>query len=128
MSNLSLRDRFSGHAPMALARIVSEDCIGCALCIKACPFDAIIGTYGWLHEVLDEACVGCELCVPKCPVDCIVMESQNTVLAAEKLAAAKNRLLARKRRLANQAAREKSAFEEAREAIKKRLARQSSGR
>jgi electron transport complex protein RnfB len=60
-------------APPALqvARIVEADCIGCALCIDACPVDAIAGAAKYLHAVIAQDCTGCELCVPPCPVDCI---------------------------------------------------------
>lgn len=54
-----------------IARVVEDDCIGCALCIKACPVDAIVGANKMLHTVLAVECSGCELCVPACPVDCI---------------------------------------------------------
>lgn len=54
-----------------IARIVEKDCIGCALCIDACPVDAIAGASKYLHAVIPERCTGCELCVPACPVDCI---------------------------------------------------------
>jgi len=49
-------------------------CIGCTLCIKACPVDAIIGTHKRMHTVLEDQCTGCELCLPVCPVDCILTE------------------------------------------------------
>ena len=55
------------------ARIVAADCVGCALCIDACPVDAIAGAPKYLHAVIDDHCTGCELCVPACPVDCIEM-------------------------------------------------------
>lgn len=54
-----------------VARIVEQDCVGCALCIAACPVDAIVGAPGYLHAVIRTHCTGCELCVPVCPVDCI---------------------------------------------------------
>lgn len=54
-----------------IARIVAADCVGCALCIDACPVDAIAGAPKYLHAVVDAHCTGCELCVPACPVDCI---------------------------------------------------------
>ena len=54
-----------------LAYIDETHCIGCTLCIKACPFDAIIGSSKQLHSVVDQFCTGCKLCVPPCPVDCI---------------------------------------------------------
>ena len=50
-------------------------CIGCTLCIKACPVDAIMGSNKLMHTVIENYCTGCELCVPVCPVDCISLEN-----------------------------------------------------
>ncbi|HSC64995.1 MAG TPA: RnfABCDGE type electron transport complex subunit B [Caldimonas sp.] len=61
------------EAPRALALVDEAWCIGCALCLKACPIDAIVGTAKRMHVVIEELCTGCELCVPVCPVDCIAM-------------------------------------------------------
>ena len=55
------------------AFIEEADCIGCALCLPACPIDAIVGAQGQMHTVIAAHCTGCELCVPACPVDCITM-------------------------------------------------------
>lgn len=57
--------------PLTLAMIDETRCIGCALCIAACPVDAIVGGFKFMHTVLAEDCTGCELCLPACPVDCI---------------------------------------------------------
>ncbi|MDN3921662.1 electron transport complex subunit RsxB [Roseateles violae] len=59
------------EAPRTLALIDEAWCIGCTLCIKACPVDAIVGAAKQMHLVVAEQCTGCELCVPACPVDCI---------------------------------------------------------
>ena len=59
------------EGPLRLAVIDEAWCIGCTLCIKACPVDAVIGTNKHLHTVIEADCTGCELCIPVCPVDCI---------------------------------------------------------
>jgi len=59
--------------PRAVAFIDPQKCIGCTLCIQACPVDAIIGASKQMHVVLSDWCTGCELCIPPCPVDCISM-------------------------------------------------------
>jgi electron transport complex protein RnfB len=63
-----------GHEGPRLLAVIDEDwCIGCTLCIKACPVDCIVGASKLMHTVIDALCTGCELCVPPCPVDCIAM-------------------------------------------------------
>ena len=64
------------EGPRALAVIDEDWCIGCTLCIKACPVDCIVGASKAMHTVIDAQCTGCELCVPVCPVDCIAMVPQ----------------------------------------------------
>ena len=61
------------EGPRALAVIDEAWCIGCTLCIKACPVDCIVGAPKVMHTVIESLCTGCELCVPVCPVDCIAM-------------------------------------------------------
>ena len=59
--------------PRRVALIDEAVCIGCTLCIQACPVDAIVGAAKLMHTVVTELCSGCDLCVPPCPVDCIEM-------------------------------------------------------
>lgn len=63
------------EAVRVVAHIDENWCIGCTLCIKACPTDAILGANKRMHTVIAEACTGCELCLPVCPVDCIELDN-----------------------------------------------------
>lgn len=68
--------------PRTVALIDEQPCIGCTLCIQACPVDAIAGAAGHAHTVIAAECTGCELCVAPCPVDCISMMIPSKVRAA----------------------------------------------
>ena len=61
------------ETPRRIALVDETRCIGCTLCIRACPVDAILGAPQRMHTVITELCSGCELCVPPCPVDCIAL-------------------------------------------------------
>lgn len=68
-----LNPKFGVHKPKQVAVIDEAVCIGCVMCIKACPTDAILGTAKHMHTVIERDCTGCELCIEPCPVDCIDM-------------------------------------------------------
>ncbi len=63
------------EGPRHLALIDEAWCIGCTLCLQACPVDCIVGAPKAMHTVIDALCTGCELCIPVCPVDCISLEA-----------------------------------------------------
>jgi electron transport complex protein RnfB len=63
------------EGPRTVAFIDEDWCIGCTLCIGACPIDAIVGSNKRMHAVIETHCTGCELCLPVCPVDCIQLEN-----------------------------------------------------
>ena len=70
-----LNPQNGAEGPRQMAVIDEAWCIGCTLCIKACPTDAIVGSNQHMHTVIEAWCTGCELCIPVCPVDCIGLES-----------------------------------------------------
>ena len=72
---LPLDPEHGTEGPRGVAWIDEDWCIGCTLCIAACPVDCIIGGNKRMHTVIEAECTGCELCVPACPVDCIHMEA-----------------------------------------------------
>jgi len=71
----ALDPQFGLEGPRTLAVIDEAWCIGCTLCLDACPTDAIVGIHKRMHTVIDAHCTGCELCIPACPVDCISLEA-----------------------------------------------------
>jgi len=86
-----------------VARIDEPRCIGCTLCIQACPVDAIVGAARQMHTVIVELCTGCDLCVPPCPVDCIEMvpaTGTEALWTRAQMDAARERFARRNRRLA----------------------------
>lgn len=73
LPELPLDEQCGAEGPLRVARIDEAWCIGCTLCIKACPVDCIVGAAKLMHVVIESQCTGCELCLPACPVDCIRM-------------------------------------------------------
>ena len=63
------------EGPRSVAVIDEAWCIGCTLCLPACPTDAILGSNKMMHTVIEPHCTGCELCIAVCPVDCISLEN-----------------------------------------------------
>lgn len=73
-SEKALDPAFGLESPRQTVYIDENWCIGCTLCIDACPTDAIMGGNKRMHTVMEQYCTGCELCLPVCPVDCIKLE------------------------------------------------------
>jgi Na+-translocating ferredoxin:NAD+ oxidoreductase subunit B len=101
-----------------VAAVIDESrCIGCTLCIEACPVDAIVGAAKLMHTVVESLCTGCELCVPPCPVDCIDIVPAGRAWADADADRSRSRFLSRNERRARLAAEEEArlaALEEAR--------------
>ena len=93
------------EGPRAVAFIDEDWCIGCTLCLEACPTDAIVGGNKRMHTVIEVHCTGCELCIPVCPVDCILLENASgeatgwAAWSAAQAAAALARYTAHRQRL-----------------------------
>ena len=92
----------------AVAVIDESACIGCTLCIQACPVDAIVGAPKRMHTIITDECTGCKRCLPPCPVDCISMVESGEMLAhdqrRQRSALYRQRHLARRSRLARERA------------------------
>ena len=122
-ARLPLNPEHGVEAPLTVAVIDEAWCIGCTLCIKACPTDAIVGSNKVMHTVIEAVCTGCDLCLPVCPVDCIEMvpiSGDKTAWAAwspELAAQARQRYEARQHRLVIEE-REQAARLEAKAAMK----------
>ena len=103
-AELPLDPECGAEGPLRRAVIDEAWCIGCTLCIKACPVDCIVGASKWMHTVIEDQCTGCELCIPACPVDCIALvavDKQRTGWAAwgtDEADAARSRYSARNAR------------------------------
>ena len=96
--------------PLHLAFVDEARCIGCTLCIAACPVDAIAGAAKQMHAVIAAFCTGCELCVVPCPVDCISMVPAPQPWSAEQAARARQRFRSRSERLARERDEEERRF------------------
>jgi electron transport complex protein RnfB len=101
---LPLNPAHGTEKPLTVAVIDEALCIGCTLCIQACPVDAIVGAPKLMHTVLAAQCTGCDLCLPPCPMDCIAMVPVDPprVWTPADAAAARAHFAARSARLARE--------------------------
>ena len=119
---LPLNPSNGAEGPRAVAVIDEAWCIGCTLCIDACPTDAILGSHKLMHTIVERYCTGCELCLRACPVDCISLEnvSENRTgwqaWSAAEAAQALERYQARARRKAGASTAPSPAWEETEDA------------
>ncbi|MDP1535681.1 MAG: RnfABCDGE type electron transport complex subunit B [Burkholderiales bacterium] len=108
MATMPLDSARGVTAAPAVAVIDESVCIGCTLCIPACPVDAIVGARLLMHTVIAAECTGCALCLPPCPVDCITMVPTGVQRKRESQQAAsaglRERFLAHQQRLATRRA------------------------
>jgi electron transport complex protein RnfB len=121
--SLALNPANGIEGPRAMAVIDEAWCIGCTLCLDACPTDAILGGNKQMHTVIEAHCTGCELCVPVCPVDCISLENATpghtgwAAWSAPQAAAALHRYGLHSARRALDAPREPVVAEEAKQSV-----------
>lgn len=114
---LPLNPRHGIEGPVTVAVIDEDWCIGCTLCIKVCPTDAIVGANKRMHTVIEPCCTGCELCIPVCPVDCISLDNVSgdrtgwAGWSAQQAALGKARYEARQLRLAREKAEQQMRLE-----------------
>ena len=107
---LPLNPEHGTEGPRHVAIIDEAWCIGCTLCIKACPTDAILGANKLMHTVIEPWCTGCELCIPVCPVDCIALENVTgaetgwAAWSAEQATTSRTRFESRQQRLVREEA------------------------
>lgn len=110
LPTLPLNPEHGTEGPRHVAIIDEAWCIGCTLCIKACPTDAILGANKLMHTVIEPWCTGCELCIPVCPVDCIALENVTdtrtgwAAWSAQEAQTAHTRYASRQKRLAHEEA------------------------
>jgi len=108
----------------SVAVVDESRCIGCTLCIAACPVDAIVGARRLMHTVVERWCIGCRLCLAPCPVDCIEMVPvAERSWSAQDAEAARRRARLRRRRLARPPAPAARSTRERRDVIAGALAR-----
>ena len=95
-----LDESCGSEKPLEAAIIDESTCIGCAICIEACPVDAIVGAAKQMHTVVQAFCTGCELCIAPCPVDCIAMAAASSPeWTPERAAVARGRYEAHRARI-----------------------------
>lgn len=77
---LLLNEKFGENTTDHVVSVDEQACIGCTLCIQACPVDAFVGASKVMTTVIKDECTGCDLCIPVCPVDCIYIKELEVIL------------------------------------------------